>query len=92
MNLFIVYELDTWSQDLSVDFASNDFFFGSLKLSKNTDPNKYQYSGYGIGFNSRSIFSIPHFDWDKNVIIRGVDMSSSVHTNNKTKKYLSSWS
>ena len=88
MNLFIVYELDTWSQDLSADFALKDWLFGSVKLTKNADPNKYQYSGYGIGFDSRSIFSVSDFDWGKNVIIFGVDMSSSIHGNNKTKNIL----
>ena len=32
-------------------------------------------------------FLFPSFDWGKNVIIFGVDNSSSVHTDNK-KKYL----
>ena len=62
--------------------------FGAVKLTKNTNPNKYSYSGYGIGFDSRSLFSIPNFDWGKNVIIFGVDMSSSVHANNKNKDIL----
>ena len=30
-------------------------------------------------------FSIPNFDWGKTAIIFGVDMSSSVHANNKKK-------
>ena len=41
------------------------------------------YSGYGIGFASRPLFSLPNFDCGKNVIIFGADMSSSVHVNNK---------
>ena len=43
------------------------------------------YSGYSIGFASRPLFSLPNFDFGKNVISFGVDMSSSVHTNNKKK-------
>ena len=54
----------------------------------NADPNKHSYSGYGIGFDSRSLFSIPNFDWGKNVIIFGVHMSSSTHANNKNKDIL----
>ena len=61
---------------------------GAVKLTKNNNPNKYSYLGYEIGFDSRSIFSIPNFDWGKNVFIFGVDMSSSVHTNNKNKNIL----
>ena len=72
VNLFVVFELDTWSQDLSTDFTLNNYLFGSVKLTKNVDPDKYKYSGYGTGFDSRSLFSLPNFDWGKNVIIFGV--------------------
>ena len=34
-------------------------------MTKNADPNKYSYSGYEIGFDPRSFFSIPNFDWVK---------------------------
>ena len=46
------------------------------------------YSDYGIGFDSRSLFSIPNFDRSKNAIIFGVDMSSSVPIYNKKKDIL----
>ena len=62
--------------------------FGAIKISKNADPDKYPYSGYGIGFYSRSLFSVPSFDWVINVIIFGVDMSSSVHTDNENQDIL----
>ena len=62
--------------------------FGAVKLTKNANPNEYSYSGYGIGFHSCSLFSIPKFDWGKNAIIFGVDMSSSVHANNENKDIL----
>ena len=50
--------------------------------------NKNIYSGYGIGFDSRSEFSLPDRSVDKNVIIFEVAMSSSVHTDNKKKDIL----
>ena len=59
--------------------------FGAAKLAENANPNKYSFSRYGIGFDSRSLFSIPSFDWGKTAITFGVDMSSSVHANNKDK-------
>ena len=59
--------------------------FGSVKLTKNADRGEYKYSGYGIGFDSRSEFSLPDGSMGKNVIIFGVDMSSSVHIDNKNK-------
>ena len=85
VNLFIVHELNRWSQDLNAKFTLNNCLFGNVKITENVEPNKYSYSGYGIGFDSRSLFSIPNFDWGKNAIIFGVDMSSSVHANNKKK-------
>ena len=33
-----------------------NFSFASVKLTKNDDPDKYKYSGYGLGFDSRSEF------------------------------------
>ena len=35
-----------------------------------------------------SLFSLPYFDWDKNVITFGVDTSSSLHSDNKGKDIL----
>ena len=58
-------------------------FFRSVKLTKNADLNKYKYRGYTIGFDSRSKFSLPDGSMGKNVIIFGVDMSSSVLIDNK---------
>ena len=48
---------------------------------------KYGYSGYGIGFNRRSSFSFPGTGFSQNVLIFGVDMSSSAHIDNKEKTY-----
>ena len=62
VNLFIMYELDRWSQDLNAKFTLKDCLFGNVKITKNVDPNKYSYSGYEIGFDSCSLFSIPNFD------------------------------
>ena len=39
---------------LNTNFTINNCLFGSLKLTKNADPNEYKYSGYGIGSDSRS--------------------------------------
>ena len=52
VHLFIVYELDTWSQDTNTDFTLKNGLFGSVKLTENADPDKYKYSSYDIGFDS----------------------------------------
>ena len=88
VNLFIVYELDRWSQDLNTGFTLKDSLFGSVKLNKNADPHKYEYSGYDIGFDLRLKFSLTDGSVGKNVIIFGVDISSSVHIGIKNKNIL----
>ena len=62
--------------------------FGSVKLINNTDPDKYKYSNYSIGFNSCSEFSLADSSIGKDVIIFGVDMDSSVHIDIKNKDIL----
>ena len=52
-------------------------------MTKNTDIDKYGYSGYGIGFDRRSSFSFDGSGFGQNVLIFGVDMSSSAHIDNK---------
>ena len=46
-----------------------------------------KYSGYDIGFDRRGQFSFGN-GFGRNAIIFGVDMSSSVHANNKTRNIL----
>ena len=48
-------------------------------VTKNTDADKYKYSGYGIGFDGKGVFTHPTGSFGNNAIIFGVDMSSSVH-------------
>ena len=61
---------------------------GAAKLTKNADADKYKYSSYGMEFDSRSEFSLPDGSMGKNVIIYIVDVSSSVHIDNKKKDIL----
>ena len=64
------------------------YLFGAVTLTKNADIDKYGYSGYGIGFDRRSSFSFPSGGFGQNILIFGVDMSSSVHIDNKKKAIL----
>ena len=57
-------------------------------LARNANPDKYGYTGYGIRFDSRSEFSLPDCSVGRNVIIFGVDMSTSAHIDNKKKDIL----
>ena len=57
-------------------------------MTKNTDTDKYGYSGYGIRFDRKSSFSFPAGRFSQNVIIFGVDISSSAHVDNKKNDIL----
>ena len=48
--------LDRWSWDLKACFKLGNYLFGSVKLTKNTDPDKYAHSSYSIGFDAQSVF------------------------------------
>ena len=88
INLNISYELTPWLRNLNTNFTLNNCLFGSVKLTKNADPDKYKYSGYNIGFNSRSKFLFVDGSMERNVIIFGANMRSSVHVDNKNKDIL----
>ena len=57
-------------------------------MTRNADIDKYQYSGYWIGFDRKRNFSFSGNGFGQNVIILGVDVSSSVHIDNKEKDIL----
>ena len=78
----IVYELSSYLNNF--DFALENCLFGAVRLTKNSDIDKYKYLGYGIGFDSRGAFLFPNSSVAQNIIIFGDDISS----NNKTKDVL----
>ena len=80
---FIVYKLDLLPQDLDFYFSWTNSLFKGVKFAKNANPDKYPYSGYGTGFNTRTEFSLHDGSIVKNVIIFGIDASSSVYIDNK---------
>ena len=58
VNIYIFYELGASSSHDNNPTLKN-CLFGAVTLTKNTDIDKYGYSGYGIGFDRRSRFSFP---------------------------------
>ena len=77
VNIYTVYELipfTTSKQNATLEHG----LFGAAKLTKSTDIDKYKYSEYGIGFDSRGTFSHPSGGFGKNVIVFGADMGKSV--------------
>ena len=87
VNVYIVYEI---SKNINIsDYPTlENCLFGAVKLTKNADFDKYVHSGYGIGFDRHGRFSFPGTGLGRNVIIFGVDMSSSTKIDNRKKDIL----
>ena len=87
LNVYIVYELGVSSSNVS-DPTLKNCLFGAVTLTKNADIEKYEYSGLGLGFNRGSSFLFPDVRFSQNVLMFGVDMSSSAHIDDKKKEIL----
>ena len=83
-----MYEITSDYKDISYPTLEN-CLFGSVKLTENADIDKYGYYGYGIRLDRETSFSFGN-DIDKNVIIFGVDMSSSTKIDNRKKRHFNS--
>ena len=95
VNIYIVYEVTLLVNISKYKYSSNgnhltlkNALFGAVSLTKNADIDKYKYSGYGIGFDRRASFSHPSGGDGQNVIIFGVDKSSSTKIDNRKKDIL----
>ena len=88
VNVDIVYELGASGSNDNDPTLKNCLFGAVTLITKNADIEKYGYSGFGIGFDRRSSFSFPGGGFGQNVLIFGVDMSSSAHIDNKKKNIL----
>ena len=69
--------------DISKSISSSDYptpekcLFGAVSLTKNAFIDKCKYSVYGIEFDRRGSFSFPGTGLGRNVVIFGLDISSS---------------
>ena len=87
VNIYIVYEIIK-NINISDYLTLENCLFGTFSLTKNAGIDKYKYTGHGIGFDRHGSFSFPGIGLGRNVHFFGVDMSSSVHVNNKKKGIL----
>lgn len=60
-------------------------FSGAVKFTKSTDPNKYGYNCYGIGFYVPPQFLLQNDKWGKSVAIFSMDNDLSRHTDDNGK-------
>ena len=52
VSVYIVYDLDAWPENATNSFKFKNFLFRAINVVKNSDKEKYVYSGYGITFDS----------------------------------------
>ena len=83
LNIYIVYKLGA-SSPHNDDPMLKNCFFGVVALTKNADIDKYGCSSYVISFVGKSRFPFQDSGFGQNIIF-GVDMSSSIHVDNKKK-------
>ena len=89
VNIYILYEIER-SANISSYPTLENRLFGAVKLTKHVDVDLCKYSGHGVGFDRKGFYSIGN-EVGRNVIIFGVDMSSSSHIDNKEKRHFNSW-
>ena len=90
INIHVVYKLDPISSTRNTDYTIQNTLFDAMKIIKNTDFSKNNYTGHGLCFDEGGEFghAVRQGNFDrttnvKNVIIFGVDMSSSIHGTNR---------
>ena len=87
INIYTDYDLQS-NLNNNPDFTLENCLLGAVRVTTNTDVDKYKYSGYGIGFDEEGVFTHPTGSFGNTAIIFGVDMSSSVYIDNKGKYIL----
>ena len=87
-SIYICYISGTQLRNTSTDFTLSNCLFGSVKLTKNADPNKYKCNNYIVGFDSRSEFPYTGGSIGRHIVIVGGDISSTVYVDNKGKSNL----
>ena len=87
VNVHIANELNAWPRNLTNNFKFKNGLFGAINIVKNSDKEKYVQSGYGITFDSGGFWSFDN-DTARNVIIFGVDNSSSFNSDNRNNNFL----
>ena len=56
VNIYIVYRLNPISSTRNTDYTIQNALFGAMKITKNTDYSKNNYTGYGLCFDEGNAF------------------------------------
>ena len=87
VNACIACDLDALPRNPTNNFSFRNCLFGATNTVKNSDKEEHVYRGYGITFDGADSFSFDN-DFAGNVIIFGVDNSSSSHSGNGKNDFL----
>ena len=87
VNVYIVYDLDAWLKNPTINSKFKKSLFGATNIMKNSDKEKYVYSGPEITFDSVGSWSFDN-DFAGNTIIFDVYNSSPSHSDNYQNNFL----
>ena len=87
LEVYIVYDLDNWPINPLSNFTLKICLFRLTNVVKDNGKEKYVYRGYRIAFDGKRSWSF-NDDFTRNVIIFGVDNSSSSHSDNLKNDFL----
>ena len=66
VNVCIVHDLVSWPKIPLKNFTLKNYLFGATNIVKNSDKEKYVYSGYGIAFDGKGQWSFGN-DYARNL-------------------------
>ena len=87
VNVYLVYDSDAWPRNSTKNFKFKPCLFGATSVVQNSGKERWVYSGYGITFDSSGLWGFDN-DSCRNVVIFGVDNSSSSLANNCKNNFL----
>ena len=85
VNIYLVY--DAWLRNCTNNFKFKNCLFGATSIVKSIDKEKYVYSGYRTTIGNSGSWSFDN-NTPRNVIIFGVDNSSSSQSDNLKNDFL----
>ena len=80
-HVYIVYDVEACAKNPLKNVTLKNCSFRANNIVKDSDKEKYVYSGYRIAFDGKGEWSFDN-DYARNVIIFGIDNSSSSHAGN----------
>ena len=87
INAYIFYHLDNWPNLSPINYTLKYYLLGVTTIIKTSDKEGLVCSGHGIAFDRKSRWNYGN-DFARNIVIFGVDNSSSSHADNRKNNFL----